>query len=226
MTGSRSHIAAVLALIGAGAGAAADELACGDLGVTVAAETEALGVQICDHVEAAFAILGACDLPRPDPGLRIETVSELRADCVGLFHCGEALIEVLTPEQLAEKRSKTNLFAEIPLAEYFRSVVLHEVVHAAYDGTDCPYDDCPATAEYLAYALQIGALSPEHRAPFEAGGGAEAQVPRDAINAMVLFMAPDRFAMRAWQHYSQREDPCGYLQGIFSGVTVFDHAGP
>ena len=183
------------------------------------------GNRICKVAEQAVEELASCNLPLFRP-ISVSLADELEDNCVGLYHCGEDRIELLRPERLSAIIDQSALFSQLGLMEYFDSILFHELAHAAADAIPCPNATCPATSEYLAYALQIRALSPENREKMGLGDVPETIVGRDAINAIMVFWAPDRFARAAWTHLMQRPDPCGYVGLIARGNIIFDVERP
>ncbi|MDU8913095.1 DUF6639 family protein [Aestuariicoccus sp. MJ-SS9] len=206
--------------------AQAGELACDNGIVQATAENADTAAAICAASDAALAQLGRCDLPMPKAPLSIVTQEDLGDNCVGLFHCGESLIEILPPEKLSEKRSELGLFQALSDERLFESVIQHEIAHAVYDRTPCPIDTCIASSEYFAYVVQIMALTDPERDAVLADLDETVQIGRDVINPFVLFMAPDRFALLSWQHISQRGDRCAYLRQVVDGSIVFDREHP
>lgn len=148
------------------------------------------------------------------------------ADCFRVCHCGTGRIELLSYDALGERRSVKSIVATLPLDVYFESILLHEIVHAAFDDMPCPLKSCATTAEYLAYALQIESLPPRHRQEMTGGINPDFIISRDAINVMMLFMAPDPFAIRAWAHFSQRPDQKSYVQHIMTAAIPLDRIQP
>ena len=181
--------------------------------------------RICRVAAEAVDDLAACNLPLDRP-ITITLSRELEDNCVGTYHCSEDLIELSHPDVLAAIIDKSALFSALDVMTYFDSILYHELVHAAFDTVYCPFDACPATAEYLAYALQIRALSPEDRARIGLGEIPEERISREAINAIMVYWAPDRFALKAWTHLMQRPDPCAYVGLIGQGDIRFDFEHP
>ncbi|EPX81851.1 DUF6639 family protein [Salipiger mucosus] len=191
----------------------------------VSAPDAALSARICKVAEAAVPELAACGLPIARP-VRISVVESFESDCMGLYHCGEDLVEVLSPEGLARVRRPDSLFAPLTDATYFDSIVVHELAHAAYDAVPCPFDSCLAESEYLAYTSQIASLPEADRAAVEAGIPMDTRVTHDAVNDIMLMFAPDRFAQSAWAHLNQREDPCAYTRMVADGRIAFGASHP
>ncbi len=177
--------------------------------------------RLCRAVQAALPQLAACGLALETP-VSITLADSLPGDCLGLYHCGEDRIELVSPEALSGQRRADGVFASLPDDRYFDSIVAHELAHAAHDARPCPSGLCLATSEYLAYNFQILGLTPEDRARVEATLDMRSPVSHDAVNAMILLFAPDAFAARAWAHLNQRADPCAYLRHVAAGDFTFD----
>ena len=215
----------ILALLSLAQPLAAEPALCPNGAVTTLTESPALHDRICRASDRAISLFGDCGFALPEP-VEITTTSRIEPKCFGVFHCGEARIDLLTPEAMDAIREEDSLFAPIETDAYFDSVVVHELAHALYDGTDCPYPNCLATSEYFAYSYQIMSFSDADRAALEAGIDMERTISRDYVVGILAVMSPDIFARRVWQHVSQRDDQCAWLGGILSGAIVFDHDYP
>ncbi|SLN39936.1 hypothetical protein ROJ8625_01877 [Roseivivax jejudonensis] len=213
----------LLAFLAATAGEAGGEprLLCDDASLTVEGGSAAVRQRICDVVAREVPKLASCNVRVPaDLTLRIE--KDLAPDCMGLFHCGKSLIQLLPPDLMSERRRPDRAFATVPDGAYFDSVIVHELTHAAYDAVPCPFTHCVATTEYVAYAMQIRSLPPGARAAFEAASEIDHDIARDELNAMYYAFAPDRFAQKAWLHFTQREDGCALIGQVMDGAVFFD----
>ncbi|MGI3183870.1 DUF6639 family protein [Nioella aestuarii] len=219
----------LIASIGIVGASAAQGDQCADLGLVVSAPTDALETLICESASEAVELFERCNVPAFRPPLHIEVVDELPEGCLGVFHCGESRIDVLSPEHLETHRNPESAFAFLTAEDYFRSIVVHELAHAGFDTLNCPIESCIASDEYVAYNMQVMFLSPDQQAQFAAQGETGETVSRDQISAAILFMAPDLFVQRAWAHLQQREDPCGYIGLITDGDIILDrerYTGP
>lgn len=222
MTNSKIILVTALSLATA---SEADTLACDNGFVTVEHSAKTLGQTICDASDTALAMFGQCGLELSDP-VTISVVDTVQEDCLAVYHCGKQFIEILAPDVMEHLRNPDSLFAELPNDIFFESVVVHELSHALYDHTPCPFSDCVATSEYLAYNFQIDSLPADSKTQIMAKIDIERRITRDEINAMMLFLAPDRFALKSWVHLGQRPDRCGWVKGIMSGAILFDHDQP
>ncbi|WP_172294988.1 hypothetical protein [Pseudoruegeria sp. HB172150] len=203
----------------------AADLTCPRGAITVSGDDRTLIEQTCEIAESAADRLAACNAPITRP-VRIEIVGELLTGCVGLYHCGEDWIEILPPATAIGLRSVDSPFQNLSSDDYFASIVTHEMAHAAYDEATCPFADCPATAEYVAYAMQVGALTADQIVDFEAAADIDRRVGHDELNRALLMMNPNGFAARTWTHFSQREDGCAYIGLVMSGNILFDTERP
>ncbi|SMX45135.1 DUF6639 family protein [Maliponia aquimaris] len=190
--------------------------------VTVRSEYPNLVGQVCDAADRAFDIFADCGAGLPDTVV-VRTEQEILGNCLGLFHCGKVIVEVLTPEAIRDTVEPDGLYGHIAPDEMFESIVIHELTHALYDGTPCTaeFTECFVTSEYLAYALQFEALSQEARAPWLEQFDPQVPVSRDAISLGMLMLRNDDFALSAWAHLTQREDRCDWINGILDGDIVF-----
>lgn len=204
---------------------ATEPLRCDDSLVTVAGAGPELRDRVCTVAASGIRTLSSCNVALTRP-VRIEISETLPPGCVGLYHYGKDLIEVLPPAMAAERRAADSPFRTLGKDAYFDSIIVHELVHAGFDTVPCPVPGCPATSEYLAYALQVRSLTPTHVAAFEAAAEIDRPISGAEIDAMLLFMAPNRFAAMAWAHFSARPDPCGYAGLIMVGAIRFDRERP
>ncbi len=198
------------------------EKKCQQSGVIVDATRIEDAEKVCEAVEAAQPLFNNCNLPGTPPGLRIDVVEDLQQSCVAVYHCGEKWIEILAPGAMQERRLPGSAFAALDIENYFRSVVIHELAHVMLDDMDCPFEACVAASEYGAYVLQVMSLSPEQQKAFEERAKLNRKISRDELNAMYLFLAPNKFAQKAWAHASQRDDPCGFLGQVVDGTVLLD----
>ena len=167
--------------------------------------------------------MSTCNLDVPAP-ITITVVPELEEQCLGVYHCGEGRIEMLPPDAYADLRNRTgaSAFAAVSADAFFESVLRHELAHAALDTMPCPFKSCITGQEYVAYTMQVRFLPEDDIRAFEAASSDSYRVTRDALSPMILGMAPDLFAQRAWQHLSQRDDACAFIGQIARGQVLLD----
>ena len=208
--------------------ATADDYRCDDQLFLVEATNSELAERTCRSAANARASLSSCGVYLDVP-LKIsvvETIEEIDGSCLGLYHCDEGRVEVLTPQAMAVARDSHGAFSRISDNALWDSVIVHELTHAAYQSVTCPFPSCIATSEYAAFAMQLRSLPSIELERFSERDALEMKSSRDAISAMMYFMAPDRFAEHTWRHFTTRPDPCAYMELIMMGDIFFDREGP
>lgn len=211
-----------VAIAGLAAPLRADPLACpGGQVLTEGAGADA--PLICSLADRVRAQLASCNLIVPEP-LTISIVPALAENCVGLYHCGENRIDLLPPANYAERRAAGDLeaFQTTSPEAIFESLMRHEMAHAALADTPCPHDSCLVTQEYVAYTMQIRFLPEGDRATYTAESPGPGTVSADMLHPIILMMAPDLFAHRAWRHLLDQDDPCGFIGRIARGEITLD----
>ncbi len=180
--------------------------------------------QTCRAASEARQSLASCgvSLTRPVEIEVTEVVDSEFGPCIGLFHCGEDKIELLSPSAMSEVRDRTGAFAEVSDTAFWESVIAHELTHAAYDTIICPYSSCITTSEYAGYAMQVWSLPKDERERFGLGLDVQTIPRREAFSPATLFFSPDRFALLAWRHFEAQRDPCALMRRIMAGTEHFD----
>lgn len=200
----------------------ADTLTCPTRDVTINYDQKSNAALACEAVEQTLTLFSQCNLPFLPDRLQIDIVQSLEPGCVGLFHCGQDRIAVLAPDLMKPVRDPEGTFAFLPSDEYFQSVIVHEMTHAATENTPCPFDACPVSMEYMAYAIQIMSMKTDARVFLYHHLDTEQPVSRDDLSFVLLLMAPNVFAEKVGAHFSQRDDSCGFLRDLASGSVLLD----
>lgn len=152
----------------------------------------------------------------------VKDFSDQTLPCLGIYHCGEDRIDILSPFDMSQARDREGSFELVSDEAYWKSVIAHELTHAAYDTVACPFSSCVATAEYAAYTMQVFSLPDDQRALFGETIKLKSKPSRDAISPVILYMSPDHFSKFAWLHFQNLEAPCDYMQLIMNGQIYFD----
>jgi hypothetical protein len=223
---SKSFVVVAVALISAAGALAAEPEACPSGRVF----TEDAGDDaeiICAHAARATEQLESFDLAVPAP-VTIAVVPELGDNCLGVYHCGTGRIEILAPEAYVPPREagEASAFATVSNDAFFESIIRHELAHAALDSMLCPFEACPVGQEYIAYTMQVWFLPENDRVAFEEAKPHDGPISRDMLSGIMLMMAPELFAHRAWFHLQAREDPYAFIGQITRGEVLLDHEHP
>ena len=186
---TRSSVGAVL-FAALSCAVSAETLTCDGGQVTVSYQNAWNGELVCDAVAEAVTLFAQCNVPQITRPLKIEIVDDVVAGCAAVYHCGEDYIEILSPALMQENRDPDGAFIDLTADDYFSSVVVHELAHAANDGMPCPYEACVAADEYIAYSMQIMSMDPDAQTTFEARAGLDRKISADELNPIILYMAP------------------------------------
>ena len=154
-------------------------------------------LKICEMASGAVAQLATCSVLIDRPVV-IEVVDRLPEGYIGQYHHGKYRIDLLSPRAAQVYLETKNPMTVRHRDAFYQSIIVHELTHAALDDMPCPISGCYATQEYVAYA----------------------------INEPIALFAPDVFMQKAWLHFSQQEDPCGFIGQIASGKIFFDRGLP
>ena len=195
-------------------------LQCSEPGISVVGD-RADAPHICELASRAIAELATCSVPLDRPIL-IEIFDTLPDGRIGQYHPGEDRIDLLSPGA-AQAGLETGAPMSLLDPDAFQySILVHELTHAALDDMPCPFPSCYATQEYVAYAMQMRSLSADARATLLTRPEFNRPIAADEINQPVVLFAPDVFMQKAWLHFSQQADPCGFIAEVASWQYLFD----
>jgi hypothetical protein len=182
---------------------------------------------ICTYAARATEQLQSFGLAVPAP-VTIAVIPELVDHCLGIYHCGTGRIEILAPEAYVTLREagEASAFATVSNDAFFESIIRHELAHAALETMPCPFEACPVGQEYIAYTMQVWFLPENDRLAFEEAKSHDGPISRDMLSGIMLMMAPELFAHRAWLHLQAREDPYAFIGQITRGEVLLDYEHP
>jgi hypothetical protein len=197
----------------------AETVSCKTTSLTVEVMDEALGETICTTAERGANMLRACHLGLP-PDILVVVYDELpgvSSRCVGKYECDENRISIRSPEHLDSARDPTSAFFNVDQVAFFKSVLVHELAHAAFEHTACQSARCPNNHEYVAYVMQMQALPAAARQTIIDNYRVSSPVDPQLLNSFVAALAPDRFAAIAWQHFTEADHGCDFVGDLISG---------
>lgn len=205
----------------------AQSIVCPDPRFEVRSDDAVLAQNICSITQEAAKQLAACNVSLSDTRhISIELMTEMPEPCFGLYHCGKDLIQIPSPETMQSMRKPDSSLSHVSNEPFFRSIIVHELAHAAFDEQPCPFESCVTASEYIAYTMQIMSLPDADIATFEATLDMNKKISRDALNPIILYMKPDTFLSWAWIHLHQRPDPCTYIGQVMQGMIRMDYEHP
>jgi hypothetical protein len=210
-TRDRSHTLAVprdSPLVAAKLASAAARWPCAAGPADVAAETREKGEFACAAIGSAVQLLGRCGIAVRRP-LHLEIKSEVRhplhkAEIFGHFDAKRDIVLVAQLARFPELIRGTP-FAKLPMLDVYRSVIVHEVVHAIMHQNMKRPALSHVANEYPAYALQLESLSPNLRNIYlQSFNQADIEDTSALFNDLLLFFNPFHFAAHACPFSSGR----------------------
>ena len=194
---------------------------CAEAPVDVTATSEGERRLACSAANHALQLLGSCHITARRP-IRIEIIREVRHPFSGpIFGVFDTKLETVL---LAEYASIPALvrdtpYSELPQRDFYKSLIVHEVVHGVLHQNLKRPATSHAVYEYPAYALQIESLPSSIRETFLQSSIGDRV---DSIfNDAVLFFDPFYFAARAYKHFKSSGDGCAYLTALLEGDVTF-----
>ena len=178
---------------------------------------------VCDGASKALRQLGACRI-----ATRREIRIELRAgishpvgrDAIAYYDTVRGIVLVPRFETVAATVAETP-YRFLSPSEFYRSMVVHELVHAVLQQNARRAPQSRSEQEYPAYALQIASLSDSARARLLQPYAHLAVKGEFIFNDILLALDPIHFALRAYLHFSESGGGCTRLRSLLSGDADF-----
>jgi hypothetical protein len=179
---------------------------------------------VCSAAHDAVQRLGRCGIALRRP-LDVEIVTDVRhplsrGQIFGFFDTNRGRV-VIPQETAIPSLVKGTPYAELPQRDFYRSLIVHEVVHGIMHQNLRRPAPNHAAYEYPAYALQVESLPPDVRdmllmaIPNRAGPG------ELLFNDVILFFDPLFFAVHAYEHLKSAADGCAPLHALLDGQASF-----
>ena len=177
----------------------------------------------CSAASDAIRLLGRCAISLHRP-LNVQIVSEVRhpfsGAIFGLFDIKQERI-LVTQEANIPSLVKDTPYANLPQRDFYRSLIVHEVIHGIMHQNVKRPATSHAAHEYPAYALQIESLPSSVRDTFLRSFDQSALDSQFLFNDPVLFFDPFYFAARAWKHFKASADGCAHFIALLQGEVAF-----
>jgi len=196
---------------------------CPDAPVDVTAESADERRLACSAAADAIQRLDACGITLRRP-LRVQITSEVRhpfsGAVFGLFDTKQERV-LVTQEANIPALVKGTPYAMLPRRDFYRSAIIHEVIHGVMHQNLKRPASTHAAYEYPAYALQIEALPPSVRDMFLQSFDQRAIKANSVFSDSILLFDPYFFAARAYEHFKASADGCSHLAAILEGKVSF-----
>lgn len=179
--------------------------------------------RICKLASTLRAELEQCQLSQSRL-LRIEVVPDLShplGNCLSYFDCDYDLIRLTDPAKYSERLDPETAYGLVPPDVTLQALLTHELAHALLSQTAEPRAIDMVDQEYVAAAMELELLDPEWREVFVKAAPVSLPPKVGLIDAFIYGMAPRKFAVNAWQHFSLPENGCDLIGRIARGETTF-----
>jgi hypothetical protein len=177
----------------------------------------------CSAAYDAIRLLGRCNISLRKP-LRLEIVSEVRhpfsGPIFGLFDTKQERV-LVTQEANIPALMEGTPYATLPRRDFYRSLIVHEVVHGVMHQNLKRPATSHAAYEYPAYALQLASLPSNVRDRFLESFDQRAINADSIFNDSILFFDPYFFAARAYRHFKASANGCTRLTALLDGEVAF-----
>lgn len=196
---------------------------CPGMPVDIIAESSDQRRLACSAARDAIRLLGRCGISLRRP-LHVEIMAEVRHPSSGpIFGLLDTKRErvLVTREANITSLVEGTPYAALPQRDFYRSLIVHEVIHGVMHQNLKRPAASHAVYEYPAYALQIESLPPEARNKFLRSFDQTAIADNTVFSDSVLLFDPFFFAARAYHHFKASADGCAHLSALLEGEVHF-----
>jgi hypothetical protein len=177
----------------------------------------------CSAADHALQLLGRCGIALRR-SLQVQIMSVVRhpfsGPIFGLFDTKQERV-LVTQEANIPALVKDTPYAALPQRDFYRSLIVHEVIHGVMHQNLKRPATSHAAHEYPAYALQIESLAPHVRDAFLKSFDQTAIASKSLFNDTVLFFDPYFFAASAYHHFKASPGGCSHLTALLEGEVSF-----
>lgn len=223
LVGHLRWVLCALAVVAPASVAAEAARDCLEVHLRIEGGTSAQAETVCGAIEAAGDTLRDCGLTQKAPVLIRIVPGSVSAEipCLGRFDSAAGTISLTDPRTYCEFLAPDSVYAGLPADEVFGSLAVHEYTHALLDQA-VPDPRIPwVDQEYVAYAMQLQTMAEAPRNAIVATYRTGTRIEDGTINGIIHQLAPLLFASRAWTHFSQEENGCGFVRKLIAGQASF-----
>lgn len=178
---------------------------------------------ICAAIRQAVEMLAACRI-----SMRAPIFAELSEKVVGpdgeeMFGRYDRIHDtvVVASYSAANDLAKGTPYAALAPSDFYRSLIVHETVHAIMEQNQTAQPSSRAVQEYPAYAIQWASTSSVSRDAFLRQFDVADPNVADIFSDAILMFDPYYFGARAYAHFNRAPDRCGILQALLADRATF-----
>ena len=177
----------------------------------------------CSAANDALRLLGRCKISLRRP-LHVEVSEEVRhplgGAIFGLFDTKQERVLVTRFANIPSLIEGTP-YSELPQREFYKSLIVHEVIHGVMHQNYKRQPRSHAAYEYAAFALQLESLPSSVRDKFLQTINDRSGRSDFVFNDSILFFDPFFFAARAYEHFKSSPNGCAHLLALLEGEVAF-----
>lgn len=179
---------------------------------------------ICTVAAVAAERLAVCHIPQRDV-IKLHIVDRIvhaGIPCLGIYNRAEKILEITSPAQFSTAIDPDHIYSQIPALELFDSLIFHELTHALLDQRSGGDMQCYANHEYMAYSMQMEALSPASRQIIIGAAGGYSEISSEQLNVFIALAEPITFSAWSWLHFSKPQNGCDFFEKLTTGEASLE----
>lgn len=183
----------------------------------------------CSAASRVLERLGRCSIVLQRP-LRIRILDEVRhphhgGEIFGFFDTAREVVLVTKYDNIPDLVSDTP-YVEVRHEEFYKSLIVHEVVHGVMHQNLTHAPTSNASYEYPAYALQLESLPYDERRKLLQATARGSELDGFMFSDLILAFDPFFFAARAYEHFKIASNSCARLLALLQGEAPFIRPSP
>ncbi|MBJ6751386.1 DUF6639 family protein [Geomonas anaerohicana] len=186
--------------------------------ITVLAETKAMSDVVCEAVQVGGTFLRSLDLNLPD-NLTIRLSRKLPKNgqhgSLGYYNATHNEIRLLDYEAACDADKTTPLFGIPMTLAMWRSVVIHEITHAAAQNEFTTGVPTWAASEYIASVVQFSTLPEAEQDKIKANYPGISGFASSAEISLIYYMLdPAKFILNSYLHFCRQGNGSGFIREL------------
>jgi hypothetical protein len=216
----------VLALILLSSLASAEWHLCGGQRIAVSGASDALRHQVCGAAALTVDFLAGYGL-EPKRLVRVSvvdaTLQNRSYSAFGSYDRRSDLVQVMSPEAIQRSNPGSEMYGQPLDDDHYLGIVAHEVAHALLEQHSRvePLPIGMAAQEYLAHVTQLAILPEEKRNRLIHAAGVGPWESGDVISGIYMAIAPERFAVKSYLHFSQHPNPSAFVEELLGSKWFY-----
>jgi hypothetical protein len=138
----------------------------------------------------------------------------------GFFDTAREVVLVAKDDRIPDLVRDTPYGVLQPL-EFYKSVIVHEVVHGVMHQNLRRRPTSNASYEYPAYAIQLESLPSDERQKLLRATSSESEANEFIFSDIILSFDPFFFATQAYRHFKAAPNSCAHLIALLDGEVPF-----